>query len=257
VKIIIILEKYGGYCNRLFQSVHYHAYSMEKGFKFFNPTMLGLLKFDNYFFYIFDRLNNYFLRIFYKSIKILFRKNRIFLYFNKNNYIKIVEGWNFRRNDLTNKYHNQLNKIYKFDNNIALKSKSLIHQINKLKDNGKFIVGLHIRRNDYKTWNNGKFYFSDKFYSRIISQLKNNLNSDNYDPFIIAVSDEIINSINGIDCFSKRSWKDDQIILQSCDLIIGPPSTFTMWASYISKTPLIVINSEENFNFEKSKICKG
>ena len=34
MKIIILIEKYGGFCNRLFQSLHYHAYSMDKGIKF-------------------------------------------------------------------------------------------------------------------------------------------------------------------------------------------------------------------------------
>ena len=29
MKIIIIIEKYGGFCNRFFQSLHYHAFSIE------------------------------------------------------------------------------------------------------------------------------------------------------------------------------------------------------------------------------------
>ena len=257
MKVIIILEKYGGYCNRLFQSLHYHAYSMEKGIKFFNPTMLGLLKFDNYFFYIFDKLNNYFLKILYKAIKLIFRNNRICIYFNKQNYIKIVDGWNFRKYNLTNKYYKQLNQIYKFEKNNSLKSKNSINQINKLKNNGKFIVGIHIRRNDYKTWNNGKFYFSDQFYNELIKDLRNMLILENYDPFFFAVSDEIITPMIKVDSITNGSWKDDQIILQACDLIVGPPSTFTMWASYLSKTPLIKITPEKKFNLRNSTICKG
>ena len=257
MKIIIVLEKYGGYCNRLFQSLHYHAYSMEKGFKFFNPTLFGLLKFDNYFFYIFDKFNIFFLKFLYKSIKIFFRKKQICIYFNRKNYIMIVKGWRFRRENLTIKYHDQLKKIYKFEKNNFLKSNSIIDNIKKLKDSGKFIVGLHIRRNDYKLWNNGKYYFSDNFYSAIISDLKIKLISQNYDPFIIAVSDEKISPIIGVDSFANRNWKADQNTLQSCDLIIGPPSTFTMWASYISQIPLIEIKSEENFDFKKQIICKG
>ena len=257
MKIIIILESYGGYCNRLFQSLHYHAYSMEEGYKFLNPSMFGLLKFENNFFCIFDKLNNYFLKILYIVLKLIFKNKNLCIYFNKNNFIKIVDGWNFRRYDLTIKYHQELKKIYRLENNKFFKNKSLTYKINKLKKNGKFIVGLHIRRNDYKTWNNGKFYFSDEFYTKVIVDLRNMLISDNYDPFFIAVSDEIINPIIGVDSFLKRSWKDDQIILQGCDLIVGPPSTFTMWASYISQIPLIKISSMENLNLKDSVICKG
>ena len=35
MKIIIIIEKYGGYCNRFFQSLHYHAFSIENNIYFF------------------------------------------------------------------------------------------------------------------------------------------------------------------------------------------------------------------------------
>ena len=257
MKIIIILEKYGGYCNRLFQSLHYHAYSIENGCKFFNPTMIGLLKFENNLFYIFDKLNNYFLKILYKSIKLIFRNNQICLYLNKNNYIKIVEGWDFRRYKLTKKYHKELSKIYGFENSNILKYNYLTYKINKLKKNGKFIVVLHIRRNDYKTWNNGIFYFSDQFYNNVISNLKSILISDNYDPFFIAVSDEKINPIIEVDLFSNRSWICDQMILQACDLIIGPPSTFTMWASYISKIPIIRLGYDQNLDLKNSIICSG
>ena len=59
------------------------------------------------------------------------------------------------------------------------------------------------------------------------------------------------------DYISKGSWKEDQIILQNCDLIVGPPSTFTMWASYISQIPLIKINSEKKYDFDNKLICKG
>ena len=58
------------------------------------------------------------------------------------------------------------------------------------------------------------------------------------------VSDEKLSSKDYFDYHSEGSWKEDQITLQCCDLIIGPPSTFTMWASYISKIPLIKIYSK-------------
>ena len=34
MKIIIIIEKYGGFCNRFFQSLHYHAFSIENNIYF-------------------------------------------------------------------------------------------------------------------------------------------------------------------------------------------------------------------------------
>ncbi len=258
MKIIILLEKYGGFCNRLFQSLHYHAYAIKEGATFFNPTMLGLLKFDNYFFYFLDRVNNLLLKFLVRLIQCLFKNNEICFYFNENNYIKIVKGWEFRKDQLTFKYHKNLNNLYTFKSKHLLnKSRSLINYLNDLKKNGKFIVGVHIRKKDYKLWNNGKYYFSDNFYIEVINKLKAKLIKDNYDPFILTLSDEIISSELGFDYSSNDSWKIDQIILQNCDLIMGPPSTFTMWASYIAKVPLIKLYSQKSYDLNSGSICRG
>ena len=59
MKIIIVLEKYGGFANRLFQSLHFHAFAIENKILFFNPylllnpaaktTFMILLFFKNFF----------------------------------------------------------------------------------------------------------------------------------------------------------------------------------------------------------------
>ena len=80
MKIVILLEKHGGICNRLFQSLHYHAFSIEKKIKFFNPSMLGVLKYDNFAFYFFDNVSNFFLKCISKTIKFFFRKDEVCFY---------------------------------------------------------------------------------------------------------------------------------------------------------------------------------
>ena len=222
MKIIIILEECGGYCNRLFQSLHFHAYSLEKGIIFFNPSMIGLLKFDNSFFYFLDRFKNLLLKIFSKAIVFLLRNKEICFYF-KDNYIKILKGWDYRNYKSTIKFHKTLSKMYGFDREtLSGKYIDLIKFLDDLKKDGRFIVVLHIRRKDYKSWNNGKFYFSNKFYKKAISDLKIKLQNNQLDPFIAIVSDEKIDPKIGADFISNGSWKYDQILLQNCELIVGP-----------------------------------
>ncbi len=258
MKIIIIIEKYGGFCNRFFQSLHYHAFSIENNIYFFNPSLLGLLRFDNSFYYFCDKVNNFFLSILAKFIKYLFGKDNICFYLNENNYIKIVNGWNFRENSLTIKYHKELKEIYDFKKkNNTNKIKLLVNYLEKLKKKGKYLVGLHIRRNDYKLWKDGKYYFSDEYYEFVIKKIRLDLVNKNKNPFIIVVSDEKISSNLGFDYLSNGSWKEDQIILQSCEILIGPPSTFSMWASYISQIPLIKLYSNEMKSFNEGKVCDG
>ena len=258
MRLIVIIDKYGGYCNRLFQSLHYHAFAMEEGAIFLNPSMLGILKFDNYFFYFFDKINNLFLKSFSRIIKFVLGKEEFCFYYRKNNYIKIVKGWEFRKNNLTTKFYVDLKNLYSFDKkNLSNKLILLIASLNSLKRQGKYIVGLHIRRKDYKSWNKGKYYFSDQIYKQIINKLKEKLIQDKHIPYILVLSDDVISPGLNFDYLSNGSWKEDQLILQTCDLIIGPPSTFTMWASYISQTPLIQIKDDGDIDFADVKICKG
>ncbi len=196
MKIVILIEKYGGFCNRLFQSLHYHAYSINQDEYFYNPTMIGLLKFDNFFSYFIDRINNFFLKIFSKFLNVFFKNNECCFYFNKNNYIKFVKGWDFRDYELTVQYHKKLKNFYSFEkSSMSKQSIFILKYINKLRNKGKFIIGLHIRRNDYASWNDGKYYFSDKFYNKLIHELRTNFKNENLEPFLFVVSDEKI-SIN-------------------------------------------------------------
>ncbi len=220
--------------------------------------MLGILKYDNQVFYFLDNISNFFLKCICKTIKLFFGKDELCFYLNKNNYIKFVKRWDYRKYKLTKKHHSILRDYYRFDKkNLSAKSKNLKNFIDAKLIEGKFLVGIHIRRGDYKKWSKGKYYFEDEFYKYIIKNLKIKLTKDNKDPLFIVVSNEKINSKIGMDLFSGGSWKEDQIILQSCNLIVGPPSTFTMWASYISKIPLIELNSKDNeINFN-GIVCEG
>jgi hypothetical protein len=48
---------------------------------------------------------------------------------------------------------------------------------------------------------------------------------------------------------SDNSPVEDLYALSMCDLIFGPPSTFTQWASFYGEKPLLhIYNTEEEFN---------
>ena len=167
MKIIILLEKYGGFCNRLFQSLHYHAFSIEKGIQFFNPSMLGLLRFDNYFFYLLDNVNNFLLKCISKFIKFLFGKDEVCFCISKNIYIRFVSGWDYREYSLTAKHYEDLKKIYSLDKKLLSdKSLSFIRFLSFQKNEGKFLVGLHVRNLlDQKYFDNIRTNaFGSRFY---------------------------------------------------------------------------------------------
>ncbi len=45
--------------------------------------------------------------------------------------------------------------------------------------------------------------------------------------------------------FGTGDLIEDMYALASCDYLIGPPSTFTMWASFYGKVPLNIIRRSD------------
>lgn len=99
------------------------------------------------------------------------------------------------------------------------------------------VIGMHVRRGDYKYWNNGKYYYTNNYYAAIAealqSQLKGNIK------FFIASNeptDELLSKIPNSFSLNISAISDLQS-LSMCDYIFGPPSTFSMWASFYGQVP--------------------
>jgi hypothetical protein len=117
------------------------------------------------------------------------------------------------------------------------------------------LVGVHIRAGDYRTWAGGQFFYSTAVYSRILSRLRS-LHKDKEVAFLLC-SNEPIDPDEYRDFnahYSTSHLIEDLYALARCDLLIGPPSTYSQWASYFGNVPLLHICEAgidpalENFN---------
>ena len=121
--------------------------------------------------------------------------------------------------------------------------------INKQKNISNTLVGVHIRRTDYKQYEKGKYFFSDDQYLQIIESIQKQFVSININPLFIIFSDEKV-TINSNKFLITHSHMDaicDLIAMSQCTYLLGPPSTFSMWASFYGVVPhywIIDINQE-------------
>ena len=256
MKIVFLIEKNGDHCNRLFQSLHFHAFCLNENSIFINLSLLGIIRFDNKVFNILDKLNNILLK-FISNIIFINKDKKVTMEF-PNISLEFVRGSNFRVNSLTQKYHEKLKLAYDFKSNDCLIYASKIKKyIGKLNSQNKFVIGLHIRKGDYNIWNNGDYYFDDNTYNKIIKSLRKQFLKKKIEVFIVVVSNEKVSSDLDFDYFAQGTWREDLITLQNCELLVGPPSTFTMWASYISQIPLIQIDKNGKVFLDNKSICIG
>ena len=55
---------------------------------------------------------------------------------------------------------------------------------------------------------------------------------------------------------SQLGVEEDHWLMSQCDYLIGPPSTFSMWASFMGKTKFYHIYSpEETITLDKFSVC--
>jgi hypothetical protein len=76
--------------------------------------------------------------------------------------------------------------------------------------------------------------------------------------FIIFSNEVILIKENENIIISKNKWYVDHFLMGQCDLLIGPPSTFTLWASYIGKVKYFHIeNKSGKISIDDFKYCRG
>lgn len=251
--MIYLHQKYGQMANRIILISHFAVTSIETGVK------LKIQNFDEYK-SLFDltRLKNQDLitidkhpfvskilisllyRFFKNSKKVSFinlnrekdnHKDEFdlknFVLKNKNKII-VPEGWGFRNHEGIKVHSKLIREIF----SPTQKTLDNLKQFKKVND--EILVGLHLRKGDYKEYLNGIYYYNDDDYLKIINHIEKLFQSVNFK--IIIFSNDSINPI----FLNKKHIKsgpgefiDDFFMLSRCDYIIGPPSTFSLVAAFL------------------------
>jgi hypothetical protein len=103
--------------------------------------------------------------------------------------------------------------------------------------NGNIVVGVHRRRGDYAGWHGGRYLYTDAEYAATMRGVA-----------------ELLGPGVGFMICSNEDWEADSFgdlqvapgpghpvqdleALAQCDFIIGPPSTFSAWASFMGEVP--------------------
>lgn len=142
----------------------------------------------------------------------------------------VVSGWNVRFYDLFLKYRNEICDLFSFRDEITHAVDEKLHD-----DSNNIRLGVHIRRGDYKEWQDGRYYYDDETYigyvERFIAQHAGKTVSVyicGNDPHLD--KEAFIRRIPNC-TFPNGNAAEDLCLLSRCDYIIGPPSTFSLVAA--------------------------
>lgn len=272
--MVVVYSKDGQLANRLWQAAHFVANSIEHHYKLLH---LGFADYSEHYSESFNQKNslvNYRIvdrnklafteKLLLKYINfskkteqrlkqsLPFIQQLYFLDYTANRYhlndpafveaathkILLVDGWFYEDKTSLQKHAAEVKKLF-------TPNRAYLQQVEQLKT-GQFaqydaVVGVHIRRGDYKTYNNGQWYYSNETYIGFMDQVLQTTTFSNKRTAFFICSNEALN----YDEFSRFNLIkptghliEDLYALAACTAIIGPPSTFSGWASFYGDVPL-------------------
>jgi hypothetical protein len=170
----------------------------------------------------------------------------------------MLMGWRFSTRTLLHKHSDQIREYF---SPLDMYSKNVDNLMLDVKNDSEIIIGVHIRRGDYEEYRGGRYFFSFEEYASFMNSLINQFPCKKV-KFLIC-SNENLKNISEV--FSKFSYHfgtghlvEDLYALARCDYLIGPPSTYTTWASFYGQVPLFFIEeANPEINLDKFQIYQG
>ena len=150
----------------------------------------------------------------------------------------------------------QLKQVFRPKEDIMIKAEKMVAN---LREESDMVVGVHIRRGDYATWNDGRFYYELEEYRQFMLRIQECYKDKRVSFFISSNEDFAPTLFSGCNC--QRFGKEpsgailDLYTLSICDQIIGPFSSYSRWASFIGEVPLCFLESK-NQQFTEDSFSK-
>ncbi len=117
-------------------------------------------------------------------------------------------------------------------------SQVIAAEMQSVREGAECVVGVHIRHGDYRHHDGGRLFVPVDMHRRMMQELETQM-SPRRVRFLICSDEAKDKSVfQGLDiCFGNGHPLVDLYMLAACDRIMGPPSTYSQWASFYGKAP--------------------
>lgn len=107
-------------------------------------------------------------------------------------------------------------------------------------DSACVLCGVHIRQGDYRNFLSGRWYYAIEHYITKMQEFQELFRGRAPVRFLVCSDAKLPpGAFQGLPAtFGSGHFMEDLFALSRCDYLLGPPSTYSAWASYCGDVPL-------------------
>ena len=152
-------------------------------------------------------------------------------------------GWLFRSETLLAQHADAVREHFQIS---PRHNQNVREAISTLRQRADFVVGVHIRHGDYATFLDGKYYYTSWQYAAAMRRIAEQLPGRRVAFLVCSNSSLNRHDFGDLDVqFGPGHIIEDMYCFAQTDLLIGPPSTYTGWASFFGKVPLVAMHQAD------------
>lgn len=256
--MIVIFEPYGQLCNRLFLSAYGMALARASNQRLFNlslgdhryhfpamrpPPGLPIWRFHLYMRALilglkrFPSLQRRFVRVGWKDASTFSPDNPQFVAEIKKRFFTIIEGWaDPSRMRFSPDAVAAIRKTFEPDAAIKEIARATV---SRARAGADVLIGVHMRLKDYRTYHRGFFYYQLEDYQRTLEGMAAMFPGQRVAFLVCSDEEQQAESFAPFQVtIGPGTVLEDLYSLAGCDYLIGPPSTFSLWAAFYAGKPL-------------------
>jgi len=158
--------------------------------------------------------------------------------------IVFAYGWHFRVRPALVAQHAE--RIRAYFQPVASFGDANRRVLARLRQQVEVVVGVHIRRGDYRDWHGGRYFFEAPRYAAWMRDLAAQFPGRRVAFFVCSNEPRTAQEFPGLSVgLGQGPPVADLYTLADCDYLLGPLSTFTQWASFYGDKPLFHLRDRD------------
>ena len=114
--------------------------------------------------------------------------------------------------------------------------------VGRAREGADVLVGVHIRHGDYRTFEGGKYFYELDVYAALMREVETHFPGRRVRFLVCSNAEQSDAALAAFRVVKGTGHMvEDLYALARCDYLLGPPSTFSMWASFYGEVPLYVV----------------